>query len=115
MKEFRLAVVQMHVEGGDQEGNLERAAHLVDEAVRAGAQVVLLPETMDLGWTHPSARTGADAVPDGATCSFLRSLARQHGIYLCAGLTERSGDQIFNAAVLISPPGDVILHHRKLN
>lgn len=115
MKEFRLAMVQMHVEGGDPAGNLERAAHRVDEAVRAGAQVVLLPETMDLGWTHPSALTGADSVPEGAVCSFLRSLARRHGIYLCSGLTERAGDQTFNAAVLISPAGDVILHHRKLN
>ena len=115
MKEFCLAVVQMHVEGGDSAGNLERAALRVDEAVRAGAQVVLLPETMDLGWTHPSALTSADSVPEGAACSFLRSLARRHGIYLCSGLTERAGDQTFNAAVLINPEGEVILHHRKLN
>jgi len=36
-------------------------------------------------------------------------------VHVCAGLTERDGPSIFNAAVLIDPAGAVILKHRKLN
>ncbi|MBN8248871.1 MAG: carbon-nitrogen hydrolase family protein, partial [Verrucomicrobia bacterium] len=54
-------------------------------------------------------------IPDGAPCRDLRQAARQHRIWVCAGLTERAGPQVFNAAVLISDSGEVVLHHRKIN
>ena len=112
---FKLALVQMLVEGGRREANLARAAQRVAEAARAGAQVVALPEALDLGWTHPSARTDAGAIPDGDTCTRLRALAREHKVFLCSGLVERAGEKRFNSAVLLSPEGEVLLHHRKLN
>lgn len=112
---FRLALVQMRVTGGAPAENLARAEHRLTEAAASGAQVVLLPEALDLGWTHPSALTGAAPVPDGPACRLLREAARRHGVYVCAGLTERAGDRVYNAAVLIAPDGTVILHHRKLN
>ena len=113
--DFKLALVQMVVEGGRREANLGRAAARVAEAAHAGAQVILLPEAMDLGWIHPSCRTEAEAIPDGRTCARLIECAREHRVFLCAGLVERAGDQCFNAAILISPQGEVLLHHRKLN
>jgi predicted amidohydrolase len=71
---------------------------------------------MDLGWTHPSARHEASAVPGGDTCAVLSTAARQHGVYLCAGLVERAPDgTIYNAAVLLGRTGEMLLHHRKLN
>ena len=68
---FRLALVQMYVEPGALQKNLEHANDLISEAAMAGADVVLLPEVMDLGWTHPSARQLADSVPGGVACSSL--------------------------------------------
>src|SRR5262249_3954193 len=41
--------------------------------------------------------------------------AKRHRVYVCAGLVERSGKNVFNAAVLVDPAGEVILHHRKIN
>jgi predicted amidohydrolase len=112
---FKLSLIQMRVEGGLKEQNLKRAERLVDEAARGGAAVVLLPEVMDLGWTHPSARKEAGEIPNGETCSRLRSLAQEHHIFLCAGLAEHAGKFVFNSAVLVDPDGRVLLHHRKLN
>lgn len=115
MKPFTLAMVQMLVAGGDLRGNLARAQQRIAQASEAGADVVLLPETMDLGWTHPSALSGATAVPDGEACLALREAARRHKRFVCAGLTERDGEHVYNAAVLIDPSGGVMLCHRKLN
>ena len=115
MAEFKLALAQMRVEGGAKAANLQRASRLVKEAADNGAQVVLLPEAMDLGWTHPSGRREAEGIPDGESCSRLRELARKHRVFVCSGLIERGGLRCFNAAVLIGPQGEVLLHHRKLN
>ncbi len=112
---FKLALVQMCVEGGRQKANLQRALERIREASDGGAEVVVLPEAMTLGWTHPSAKTEAEPVPEGPACEALRNAARANQLYLCAGLIERAGDSRFNSAVLIDPAGDVILHHRKLN
>lgn len=112
---FRLALVQMLVEGGAKEANLVRAEARIGEAARGGAHVVLLPEVCDLGWTDPSALEAAEPIPDGEPCRRLQTAARAHGVYLCAGLTEKADDGVYNSAVLIDPAGDVVLKHRKLN
>jgi predicted amidohydrolase len=45
---LRIAMAQLLVEGGEPERNLERAKKLIEKAVKEGAQLVLLPETLDL-------------------------------------------------------------------
>ncbi len=112
---FKLALGQMAVVGGEVEGNLQRAVSVISAAAAAGAQVVLLPEALDVGWTSPVGRKLATAIPEGQACLTFRAAAQKFGIYVCAGLTERAGDAVYNAAVLISPSGEVLLHHRKLN
>lgn len=112
---FQLALIQMFVDGGRPADNLAHAGDLVKHAAQNGAQVVLLPEAMDLGWTHPSAKELAESIPDGINFRELRSLAQSYNVYLCAGLVERHGDTIYNSAVLLSPQGELLLHHRKLN
>lgn len=112
---FRLALAQMVVVGGDRDRNLAHALRQIELAAQGGAEVVLLPEALDLGWTHPSSRQWAEPIPDGQRCQAIRGAARLHRIHVCAGLTERAGERVYNAAVLVSPAGEVILHHRKLN
>jgi len=112
---FRLAMVQMRVDGGCPEENLARAEARIDEAAQAGARVILLPEAITLGWTHPSAATAAEGIPDGKSCERLIARARRHGVYVCAGLIEKEGSRVFNAGVLIGPDGSLLLHYRKIN
>jgi len=91
---FKLALAQMLVEGGRKEENLRRALERIQEAAASGAQVVVLPEAMTLGWTHSSAKSDADEIPDGDCCLCLREAARANRIYVCAGLVERAGPLI---------------------
>ncbi len=105
----------MRVVGANKVGNLRRAARMIAAAARAGAQVVLLPEALDIGWTNPRARELAEPIPSGAAYGAIRDAAGNAGVYVCAGLTERSGRSVYNAAVLVSPKGRLLLHHRKLN
>ncbi len=112
---FKLAVAQMRVVGGALDANLEHAAEMITEAAGYGAQLVLLPEAMDLGWTDPSASFLAQPVPRGKSSKLLCNLAKEYQIYICSGLTEKAGERVYNSAVLINPLGEVILLHRKIN
>lgn len=114
MKTVRVGMGQMLVEGGKPEANLTRAVRMIEEAGRRGYDVVVLPECLDLGWTHPSARDLAQPLP-GPHSDRLAEAARRAGIHVVAGLVERDGDRLYNAAALISPEEDLLLKHRKIN
>jgi predicted amidohydrolase len=105
----------MTVVGGEPQANLRRSLEWIARAAADGARIAVLPEAMTLGWTHSSARALAEEIPDGESCAALRRAARQHNIFICSGLIEKSGRRIFNSAVLIAPDGGVILHHRKIH
>lgn len=107
-------MAQMLVEGGQHEPNLRRAVDMIHRAAEAGCAVVVLPECLDLGWTDPAARQLAQPIP-GPRSDLLALAAQQADVYVVAGLTERAGDRIYNAAVLISPQGEILLKHRKIN
>jgi len=111
----KIAMVQMKVVGGDLKGNLNRAEKLVSQAASEGADIALLPECMDLGWTHPSSLEKATPIPEGDVFAMLRMLARKNNIHICSGMTERDGDKVYNAAVLIDNQGNLLLKHRKIN
>jgi predicted amidohydrolase len=112
---FKLALCQMKVVGGNRALNLTHAGEMIAEAAAKGADIILLPEAMDLGWTDPSALTEAEPVPEGKTCAFLADRAKRHGVYICSGLIEKAGEKVYNSAVIINPNGELILLHRKIN
>lgn len=112
---FKLALAQMRVVPGQRDENLRVAVENIAAAAKAGAAIVLLPEALDFGWCHSSAIQGAGSIPDGETCLRLREAAKTHRMHVCAGFIERDGGKLFNSAVLISPEGEVLLHHRKIN
>ena len=112
---FTLAMVQMYVTPGDLQKNLSHADKLIAEAAAGGADVVLLPEVMDLGWTHPSASQFAGTIPGGRTFISLAEAAKRNNVWLCCGIVEKDGDKIYNAAVIIDNKGVLQIKHRKLN
>src|SRR5262249_16313229 len=111
---FRLGMAQILVEGGKPAANLDRAVSAIRRAGELGCRVVVLPECLDIGWTHPSTRDFAQPIP-GPHFAWLAQAAKDANFYVAAGLVERAGPKIFNAAVLIGPSGDLLLHHRKIN
>lgn len=110
-----IALLQMKLEEGDKAANLAHAEDMIAEAAAQHADIALLPECMDLGWTHPEVRNLAEPIPDGGPCRRLMQAAQRHGLYICSGLTERDGDRVYNSAVLIDSQGRLLARHRKLN
>lgn len=109
-----VGMAQMHVEPGHPEANLQRAERFIADAAHAGCDLVVLPECLDLGWCSATARHAAQPMP-GPHTQRLADAARRYRIFIAAGLVERAGQQLYNAAVLISDQGHLLLQHRKIN
>ena len=112
---LRIGLGQLLVEGGEPARNLARAVEQIAQAAAQNCDLVLLPETLDFAWTHPSALYEAMPIP-GPYSDLLCQAAAKHGLYVCAGLTERAADgRNYNAAVLIDPQGAIIVKYHKIN
>lgn len=107
------AVQQICTETRDD--NLVRAAARVDEAVDAGAALVVLPELFASLGSGRSMRAAAEPA-DGPTVAWARELAVRHAIWLVAGsFVEQADGQLFNTSPLVAPTGEVVATYRKIH
>ena len=111
---MKLAMIQMRVAFKEPEENFRRAEAQIAEAAGMGCRCAVLPECFDLGWGLPDALKYADTIPGGRTVK-LCALAREYGMHLVAGLTEKEGDRCYNTAVIVSEQGMLLGKHRKIN
>lgn len=105
---------QLLVEGGEPKRNLERAVAMAKEAAEQKCDFLLLPECLDFAWTHPSSLNEAQPIP-GRYSDLLAEVAVNHGLHICAGLTERADGRNYNTAILIDSSGNILLKYRKIN
>lgn len=113
-RKVRLATVHFRPQGGKSpEGNCRLFSPLIAEAARQEADLVVLPETLTYFGTGLSFAQCAEPVP-GPSTEYFGALARQHRIYIVAGLVEREKHLVYNVAVLIGPDGKVAGKYRKV-
>jgi len=104
---MRVAVAQMEPKLAERERNLEACIGRLEEAVAAGAQLLVLPECAIPGYMFDSAEEAmpfAEEIPGPSTETLERECSRL-GVYAVCGLLERDGDTLRNAAVFVGPDG----------
>jgi predicted amidohydrolase len=111
---MKIGLGQLLVEGGEPERNIERAIELIIEAKENKCDLILLPETLDFGWTHPSSLKESQPIP-GKFSEILCQEAIKNNIWICAGLTEKIENKNFNAAILINRKGEILNKYHKIN
>jgi predicted amidohydrolase len=78
------------------------------------AELVLFPELVVQGHCTPNTWELAEAVPDGPSVARLVQIAKRHRLVLCAGMSEKERDIVYNTQVLVGPDG-YIGKQRKLH
>jgi N-carbamoylputrescine amidase len=95
------------------EGQRDRTAAVAAAALRAGADIVVLPELAVPGYTTERAVLERFSEPlDGPVTRAWRAAAAATGGYVVGGFCERAEGKLFNAAVVVGAEG-VVLHYRK--
>ncbi len=107
-----VAAVSVDCKVREVEHNVARVEHWSRKAAAQGAELVLFPELCISGcWQSREVRTIAEPV-DGPSISRLVELAEDLHIVIAVGMTERDGDNVYIAQVLLDGDG-VIGVHRK--
>jgi predicted amidohydrolase len=104
----------------DPDVNRIRIANTLDMISQAdpGVDLVVFGE-MILGWYNPGHmpeyhRQISKPVSPGTLQAFA-SLAAQHRLYLCFGMSEINNETLHNTQVLLNPQGEIQAVHRKWN
>lgn len=101
----------------DREANLVQAMGLVDRAVERGAELVALPENVDLIGPQGVKVSAAEPL-DGPTFDLFRRKAVEEGIWLLAGSiaeVSSSPDKARNTSILFAPDGTRAAVYRKIH
>lgn len=107
------------VSGIDVTANMARAQSLIADAVKAGAELVLLPEYWPLlGQNDVDKLAIAEECGEGPLQAFMAAQAAQYGIYLIGGtipLATPAGDKVFNTCLVYGPSGELLTRYDKMH
>ncbi len=114
-RKVRLATVHFRPASGKTPmENCAQFKPLIEEAAAKKADLVVLPETLTYYGTGKSYAECAEPIP-GPSTDFFGALAKQHNLYIVAGLLERERHLIYNVAVLLGPDGKMAGKYRKVS
>jgi predicted amidohydrolase len=103
----------------DVKANLARTTTLVEEAARAGAELVALPENFAFMGEEEDKRKMAEP-PDGSgpILGAVRDVAARAKVHVVAGgMPEKSDDpkRPYNSSFLVGPDGAILARYRKVH
>ena len=125
----RVACAQVEPVVFDRARTLDKLAATAADAAAQGAQLVLFPETFvpaypSSRWVRALAAGGgkdtwarlarASVTVPSADTEAMGAVAKQHGLVLAVGVNELGGATLYNALLVFSPEGELVLRHRKL-
>lgn len=108
-RRIRAAAIQMAPGLADVAANLAQAERLLDEAIRTGAEWILLPEMFTSGAAFHPDMIRAIRPLDGAPAQLLQDKARRHQVTIGGSFLAQEGNQVHNSFLLFLPDGS---HHR---
>ena len=107
------AAIQLEAVVGDVPVNLSASERLADEAGRAGAKIIALPEFFTTGIGFVEALKDAALPPDGEATALLTTLARRHGALVGGSFLCRDPDGHVRNAYIAAGPNGVVGRHDK--
>ena len=104
---MKVAAIQHDIVWEDPAANFAHLAPMIEQAASDGARLLALTEMYATGFSMESDRIAED--PDGPSTTFLVDQAREHGVWVCGSLPERTpGHELpTNTFVLAAPDGTV--------
>ncbi len=96
------------------EKNLQDFANLIAKAADQKADIVCLPEAVNMAGLGIDYVTAAEPIP-GPTTEYLAKVAKKNNLYIVAGLLERDKEVVYNTAILLDRSGNLVGKYRKVS
>jgi omega-amidase len=109
---MRVAAAQISCVLGDRNANLRKVHDFATRAKESGVALIVFPEMIDTGYSMPTIKQHAAPWKEG-TVPELQKIAKDLGLGIMCGISDRDGDSIYNAQVFIDADGKTVAKYRK--
>lgn len=110
-RSIRVALVQFDAVPEQVEANVKDMERLTRAAANAGARWVLFHEGTVCDYTNRLNEL-AESVPDGKSTRFMANVAKEAGVFISFGLSEKHDERFYITQVFVGPAG-FIYRYRK--
>jgi omega-amidase len=112
LSRMKVAAAQISCVLGDFDANMHKIREFAARARKSGAELIVFPEMIDTGYSMSVIQKQAKPWEEGAVGE-IRKIAKEDSIAIIAGISDRDGESIFNAQVLVGANGGVLGKYRK--
>jgi predicted amidohydrolase len=109
---MKVAAAQISCLPGEVGANVRKIREFAIRAKKAGADLIVFPEMSDTGYSMPMIKKGASEWNEGAVPR-LEQLAEEVSIGIICGVSERDGNNIYNALIFVEAGGEIVGSYRK--
>ena len=109
---MKIGLAQIDCEPGDLPSNCAKFAEYAEQAKGEGCEVVIFPEMSDTGYI-PSVIAECAATWPGLPIDTVREAAVKNSLPVLCGLSERTGDAVYNTLVFVDASGQIRGRYRK--
>jgi len=110
----KVAALQMISKNNDFAGNRLRAEESISDAVRQGAELILLPEFALAGYLYTDDFWSMAEPLKGRTYKWQKSLSETHGVYIGNCILEKAQSDFYDTFILTGPGQNEMWKHRKI-
>jgi predicted amidohydrolase len=110
---IQAAAIQMSCDVLNLPANLQRADDLLRQARDAGAELVVLPELFNTGYSLCPDFGPYSETAEGPTLSYLRQRSRQWKMAIAAGFVERGGRHLYDSLAFCTPDGGLHVYRKR--
>jgi len=113
-KDMAIGLLQIHSKMKDSETNLKEIVKRVKEAGEQKANLIIAPEVALSGelFNTDDWHAVAQTIPGPAT-EEVGAAARKANAYVCFGMPEKSGGDLYNSVAVLGPNGNLVARYRK--
>lgn len=108
-----VAAIQMSSETLDVAANLRRADEAIRSARDRGAELAVLPELFNTGYSLCPDFGPVSETADGPTITHLRRRCLLWKMAIAGGFVEREGRHLYDSLVFITPDGEVAIYRKR--
>lgn len=112
--QFRLALCQIRTET-DRAATMEKAARMVAEAAKNGADIVMLPEMFNCPYAREYFKKFAALGHEETVKEMSRWAAENQVILVGGSVPECEGDKLYNTCFVFDRQGKQLARHRKIH
>lgn len=110
----KAAAIQMVAKLGDVSSNLQQAERLIRQAIKQGAEWIVLPEMFTSAVAFHNDVLKAIRPVDGAPLLLMKKLSREGNVVIGGSFLAGDGKDIYNAFFLVFPDGTMTRHNKDL-